>query len=215
MLGAIPIAGPLLAEVAGTLIPNQRVERLTEFTEILSKRLSELEEALLEKCLSDEDFTETLEESLRQVSRSTSSSRREHIANLISGSIRAEDMDFVESRHLLRLLGEINDPELIWLRYYSDHERRPHSEYWKRHEEVLAPVRTHMGSGRAERDRETLQQSYKEHLERMGLLRAPVKFDRKTKMPEFDAKEGIKRGAFQITPLGRILVRFIEDWVTD
>ena len=67
VLGAIPIAGPLLAEVAGTLIPNQRVERLTEFTEILSKRLSELEEALLEKCLSDEDFTETLEESLRQV----------------------------------------------------------------------------------------------------------------------------------------------------
>lgn len=31
-IGVVPFAGPLLAEIAGTLIPNQRIDRLVKFS---------------------------------------------------------------------------------------------------------------------------------------------------------------------------------------
>ena len=38
-VGAVPIVGPFLCEVAGNLIPKQRIERLSKFAEKLADRL--------------------------------------------------------------------------------------------------------------------------------------------------------------------------------
>ena len=35
-LGAIPVAGSFLAEIAGTLIPNQRIDRIAKFVNELN-----------------------------------------------------------------------------------------------------------------------------------------------------------------------------------
>jgi hypothetical protein len=37
ILGAIPFAGSLLAELAGTVIPNQQIDRIAKFAEVLEK----------------------------------------------------------------------------------------------------------------------------------------------------------------------------------
>lgn len=46
-LGAVPIAGSLLAEIAGTIIPNQRVDRLVSFARALEARLAGVEQQFL------------------------------------------------------------------------------------------------------------------------------------------------------------------------
>lgn len=43
-LGMVPFVGSLLAELAGTIIPNQRIDRLVRFAEKLAARLSNLEQ---------------------------------------------------------------------------------------------------------------------------------------------------------------------------
>lgn len=42
-LGAVPFAGSLLAEIAGNIIPNQRVDRLVKFARTLDDELSKLQ----------------------------------------------------------------------------------------------------------------------------------------------------------------------------
>ena len=210
-IGAVPIAGPLLAEIAGTLIPNQRVDRLAKFAEQLGKRLSDIEDDKLRTNLTDENFTDAVEESLRQAARSTSDERREYIANLLASGINLDNLNFIETKHLLRLLGEINDIEVIWLRaYYGWHWGQRDSEFHERHAAILEPAVAYLGSSQDEVDRASMQESYKLHLESLGLLRPRIRFDNKTKLPEFDKNEGFKKSGFEITPLGQLLVRYID-----
>ena len=35
IVGVVPIAGPLLSELVGQVIPNQRIDRLTKYIKIL------------------------------------------------------------------------------------------------------------------------------------------------------------------------------------
>ncbi|TWU59549.1 hypothetical protein [Crateriforma conspicua] len=210
-IGAVPIAGPLLAEIAGTLIPNQRVDRLAKFAERLGERLSDIEDDKLRANLTDENFTDAVEESLRQAARSTSDERRQYIANLLASGINLDNLDFIETKHLLRLLGEINDIEVIWLRaYYGWHWGQRDSAFHERHATILEPAVAYLGSSQDEIDRASMQESYKLHLESLGLLRSRIRFDNKTKLPEFDKNEGFKKSGFEITPLGQLLVRYID-----
>ena len=210
LIGAVPIAGPLLAEVAGVIIPNQRMDRLIDYAKKLGERLEAVEESILGSCLTDENFTEAVEESLRQAARSTSEERRSYIASVLANGVESEDIDFIETKHLLRLLGEVNDVEIIWLRWYSMSSRNPNKAAFREmHSEILSTVPTHMKSSLQQRDKAAFQTSYKLHLESLGLVVAKVKFDRSTKIPEFDKKTGFKKSGFEISPLGRLLVRYI------
>jgi len=42
--GATPVAGPLLAEIIGSVIPNQRMDRIADFARKLDERISNLEQ---------------------------------------------------------------------------------------------------------------------------------------------------------------------------
>src|SRR5688572_16192704 len=171
-LGAVPFAGSLLVELADTVIPNQRIERIVRFAADLQNRIADLEEERVRAHLTDENFTDLVEEAMRQAARSTSDERRQHIASVVAAALTAEDVSFIESKHLLRILGEINDLEVIWLRSYLHPTLRGDEEFRSRHQEVLAPRVATMRSSRAEIDDETIQRSYKEHLDQLGLLRA-------------------------------------------
>jgi hypothetical protein len=209
-VGALPVVGSFLSEVAGVLIPNQRLDRLAKFAEALAARLEDVRQDVLRAKLGDENFTDLLEESLWQVARSTSDERRAYIAALLSNGVKSEDISHIENKHLLRILGELNDIEVIWLRaYYEWHWGDRNSEFQNRHAEILNPVGAHLGSSRGELDKEALQESYKAHMEQLGLLRPRYRVDSKTKMPEFDSNRGMKRSGYEISPLGQLLVRQI------
>ena len=71
-LGIVPFAGSLLAELVGTVIPNQRLDRIAKFVVILENKLSSLEQDFIRSQLADENFSDLLEEGARQTARSLS-----------------------------------------------------------------------------------------------------------------------------------------------
>jgi hypothetical protein len=103
--------------------------------------------------------------------------------------------------------GELNDLEIVWLRSYLEETREGDREFRSKHEDVLNPISPAMGSSEAEMDN---QKSYKEHLNRLRLLEPRYEIDPKTKQPVFDHRGGFKIRGYEITRLGRLLLRQIE-----
>ena len=189
-LGAVPFAGSLLVELAGTVIPNQRINRIVSFAKTLERRLSNLEQEFVQSQLNDDNFTDLLEEGLRQASRSLSEERREYISSLISNSLVSKDIEYIESKHLLKKLDELNDIEIIWLRYFLERTSHEHQNFREKHPDILKPITRVMSTPQPIRDKGTLQDSYKEHLAQLGLLEREDK-------------------RYKLKPLGRLLLREI------
>lgn len=209
-LGIVPFAGSLLAELAGTVIPNQRLDRIAKFVRVLENKISNLEQEFIYSQLKNENFSDLLEEGARQAAHSLSDNRREYIASLIANSLSQDDIQFIESRHLLKILGELNDIEIVWLRFYLEPMLDGDDEFRARHKSILAPVRATLSDGQPIVDKEALQASYKEHLSRLGLLKPQFKTDTKTGLPEFDKMTGAQKiRGYKITSLGRLLLRQI------
>lgn len=81
-LGAVPFAGSLLIELAGTVIPKQRIDRIVNFAKALETRISKIEQEFVRAQLKDESFTDLMEEGLREAARSSTDARREYIRRL-------------------------------------------------------------------------------------------------------------------------------------
>ena len=209
-VGAVPIVGPLFSELASVVVPNQRTERIAKFAGELDRRLRAVESADgITDRLGNEHFADLLEEGVRQAARSLSDDRRQYLAALIVNGLSTENIEYAESRHLLRTLNEVSDVEIVWLRFYREPTLDGDGKFRRRHENVLAPATATLGSSRNELDKAALQDSYKEHLCRLGLLKRRYRVDLRSKEPKFD-RNGVQEVAgYAITPLGRLLLRQI------
>ena len=208
VLGTVPFAGSLLAEVAGAIIPNQRIERIVKFAKNLEEKLSKLNQDFVRAQLTNENFTDLLEEGLRQSARSLSDDRRGYLASVIANSILSEDIEFFESKHLLKILGEINDIEVIWLRSYLTPTIGGDTGFRERHKEILKSVIATIGASQNILDKSALQYSYKEHLTQFGLLKYRYQTNIRTKQPEFDTfTGGLKVSGYEITLLGKLSLK--------
>ena len=206
----IPIVGPVLAEVLGVVIPQQRIDRIAKFAAELERRLSSVEKNMLESQLNNGEFTDLIEEGFRQAARSLSDERRQYIASIITNSLSSENISYAESRHLLRILDEVNDIEIIWLCFYREPTMGGDEEFRETHKNVLEPVYATLGSSQETLDKSTLQESYKEHLFQRRLLERQYKINLKTKGPDFDRRTGIQKvRGYKITSLGRLFLREI------
>jgi hypothetical protein len=208
-LGAIPVFGSLLAELAGNYIPNQRIDRITKFALLLEKRLDEVERNVFADRIKTPAGADLLEEGMRQAASSLSDDRREYIANLIANGISSTDIGDHESKHLLRLLGELSDVEIIWLRFYADRGFTGDQGFREKHAAVLDVQRPHMQSPQSVHDKDALANSYKLHLARLGLLQEQYAVDQKTKLPKTDYSGRLEVKGYGITSLGRLLLRSI------
>ena len=206
----IPIVGPVLAEVLGVVIPQQRIDRIAKFAAELERRLSSVEKNMLESQLNNGEFTDLIEEGFRQAARSLSNERRQYIASLIINSLSSENISYAESRHLLRILDEVNDIEIIWLHFYREAAMGGDKEFWETHKNVLEPVYATLGSSQETLDKHTLQESYKEHLFQLRLFERRYRMDHNTKEPAFDEWTGTQEvEGYEITSLGRLLLKEI------
>ncbi|WP_372029249.1 hypothetical protein [Pseudomonas kurunegalensis] len=208
-LGVVPFAGSLLAELAGSIIPNQRVDRIADFASKLQARIEQLEEAQVRSELDDEEFTDLLEESLRQASRATSETRRRYLASLVATSLSSDAVEHAEAKYLMRILGDLNDVEVLWLRYFHDPIIDGDKEFRELHAGVFSYKVAHMGSSREELDAHALQQSYHNHLVRLGLVSEHIRKNRDG-TPEYDKFTGKPAVSYrQASPIGRLLLRSI------
>ena len=206
----VPIVGPIIAEIIAVRIPSQRVDRIAKFAEELERRLSNLENGWSETQLENEEVIDLIEEGLRQATHSLSDERREYIALLIVNGLSSDQMTYTESRHLLRLLDEINDIEIIWLRFYHLAETSGGQDFRNTHEEILTHIMATVGSTQDIVDKETLQKSYSEHLAQLGLLERRYRTDLQTKMPAFDSWTGaMEVSSYETNGLGRMLLKEI------
>jgi len=210
-LGAVPVVGSALAELVCTVIPNQRIDKIAKVCSKLNDRLDDHHKKLMISLLTNENFTEFLEESFIQVIRSTTDERREYIASIVANGISPEQNEIIRMRHLLRILSEINDQEIIWLRFYLIAILNADEEFRAKHREVLRPVFTHAGlsPNSIEFERAALQSSYKEHLVQLGLLDRKYKIDSKTKEVKFNNRGQFEVDNYEITRLGRLLLKYV------
>jgi len=209
VLGAIPIIGPLMAEIVGHVIPNQRLDRLEKFLLILEERVKDVDSEVLKKRFGKEEFIDLLEDGMIHASRALSDERKEYIASVIENGIKEENLDAIQKKLILNLLAELNDAEIIMLQSYGIHPNE-RNEYFEKHKNVLTPPQATLGSSPDVIDDKAIYDAQKSHLERLGLLRRRFKKPRRGELPEFDDKTGmVKAQGYEITSLGRLLLRNI------
>lgn len=211
ILGAVPLAGPLLTEIVEHLVPNQRVERLTTYVEVLESRLAEAEESIIRASVESPAGLALAEDGFIAASRAVTKERITYIASTVANGLTKKDVDKNRHRYLLNLLSELNDEEVLWLRFYLEPTIDGDQEFRNRHKDVFDLARAYIGAPESELDKSSVQESYKEHLERLGLVKGHIKVDRNTDLPEFDKFSGKPKVSYtSITHLGRMLLREID-----
>ena len=210
VLSAIPFLGGLVGEVVGTMIPNQRIDRIAGMLQALEKKVSEFDKNRVSERFTQPGAVDLFEDGMYQSARALSQDRLEYIAALIKNGLADTDEKAIQYKKLLALLATLNDVELIILRSHAKHPQRD-SEFWERHKNVLeSKVATH-GSSQEELDENAIYEGYRQHLVNMGLLRNRFQSIRRGEVPEFDDRTGmIKARGQDITPLGRLLLRTID-----
>lgn len=214
--GAIPIAGPLFSEIIGATIPNQRIDRIEELAECLEKKFEEISEALLQQKIKEPETVDLFEDALVQTTRALSPERVDYIASILKNSITSEELEYIESKRLLALLGELNDAEVIILISYSytrhmGEEDPEVTEFFDTHNDLLEEPVIFMGSSQLEQDKNTFYHTHRIHLVNIGLLKYRYKKPKRGELPEFDEKTGtMKVVGYGITDLGRLLLKKID-----
>jgi hypothetical protein len=161
--------------------------------------------------LTNENFTELFEESLMQFIRSTTDERREYIASILVNGISSEKNEIIRMRHFLRILSEINDQEVIWLRFYLVATIRGDEEFRQKHEATLniPPAYIGLAFDDPSSEENVLKESYKEHLAQLGLLERRYETDKHSKQPVIGDDGQLKVSGYTITPLGRSLLKHV------
>lgn len=211
IVGAVPFIGPLLSEIVDHLVPNQRLDRLALYVTELELRLAQAEEKIIKAALTQPGALALAEDGFIAASRSITPERTSYIASIVAKGLASEDIETNRQRYLLGLLSELNDEEILWLRYFLDPTIEGDKEFREKHAKVFYPDRAVIGGDESLLDRNAIKSSYIEHLERLGLVKGNIRIDRQTKMPEFDTFTGRPRVSFtHITHLGRMLLREID-----
>lgn len=111
--GAIPIAGPALAEIVSSIIPNQRFDRVVKFLRELDDRLTNVEaKALKENRLAIDLF----EDAAVVASRALTDIRNKYVVSFVKSSVLTKPSDYDIKKKLLYILQELTDRDIEILR---------------------------------------------------------------------------------------------------
>lgn len=211
-LGAIPFVGPLVAEVVGAIIPNQRIDRIESLLKLLESKIPEEDKPKIKQRIISKESIDLIEDSFIQASRALSEERKEYIASLLKNSLINDDLKHIEYKRLLSILCELNDLQILILKLKSLEGKQPkHAEFWDTHKNALTTPLALASSSQTEIDKYTIYITHEFHLANLGLLRGIFNVPKKGELPEFDENTGmIKSRRYEITNLGRLLLRCID-----
>ncbi len=210
VLGAVPVIGPIAAEIVGVVIPEQRLDRIKRFLVELEKRVKDVEQQELRAKCSKEEFVDLLEDGFWQAARALSKDRLEHIASIIANGLKDEDVEYIKYKKLLSLLEQLNDNEVLFLIMYGKNEYGDQG-FMDEHPEILKPIPIHSMSPDDEIEQKQIQDSYKSKLAGLGLIKPRFKKPKKGELPEFDIKTGmVKASGYELTTLGRMLLKMMD-----
>jgi hypothetical protein len=201
---------PVLSEVVTNFIPNQKIERVITYLQVLDIKLQHIQEDLREQKLKSAEGIDLLEDSMNQASRAFTDERREYIANLLKNSLMLDDLEHTAKKKLLSILNELNDIEIVMLKYHSLNSVQK-DEFVEKHNEVFAAIPAYMGSSQEILDKATMREAYQRKLVELRLLRPVYKRLKKGEIPDFDEETGMpKVTGHRITAWGKLFLRYIE-----
>jgi hypothetical protein len=211
LAGMIPVAGSIVAEIIGELIPNQRTDRIVAFLIKLDEKVAHIEKEALEHKLRETENIDLFEDACFQASRALTDEKLEYIANAFANSLTQEEVAYLNKKKLMWLLGELNENEIIILRNYSYPQYKGGSNgFYEKHRDIIYTPTPTNDSSDEERNEAYFKRAFRERLNQLGLIRPRYKKPKRNEFPEFDLRTGrIKSSGFEITPLGKLLVKFI------
>ena len=198
-----------LCELTDEIIPNIKIDRLISFLKTIDKKFSDFDIIKIKKQLRKEGCMDFVEDILNLASKAWEEDRKTYIINLLVNAL-TEEFSYTESKHFARILGEIDDTEILWLRYYLVPAKAPDQEFRAKYEELLKSIYVYPYTAQDKQDTAAFQESYRAHLVRLGLLDRIYQSDPKTRLPEYDTLAGcLKIKGYDITLFGKLFLRQI------
>lgn len=208
--GIIPGLGGFVGEIVTSLIPNQRIDRIANYVDLLNAKFRNLPNEIVEKLRNNELFIDLIEESFIKASRATTEERRHYIVNVVERGMSDIDVDINNAKYLLGLLSDLNDNEMVWLRYYHERTIVDKQNFRLTHPNILAPIQTVIGDSIDTKRSEAIQESYTEHLERLGLVKSHIQMNRELGVPKYDEFSNKPKISYtEATTLGRMLLEYV------
>jgi hypothetical protein len=209
-ISQLPVLGPVIIELLSQVIPDRRIERLNGLFERLEQRVAALEPQVVRDRFSSSAFSDLVEEGMFSAARASSPERLDWIAELLARGITQNDVEKIDRKYLLGLLGQLNDAEVLLLCSHGIVSPERQDEFHARHQAALElPYPSFGDPDRDAHSRQAIRESYRGHLEAMGLLQREYPFLRKGQLPEFERDGRPTGGQIDLSPLGRVFLREI------
>lgn len=204
--GTIPLAGGLIGEIVGMVVPRQRADRIATYLRALASRVENFEEEVKAQLAANEEKIDLIEEGGFQSARATSQERIDKIVEAVTRGLNEDDAEIVRRKRLLLLLGQLDDDEINLLDAYGRSYARadPHA-----FDKANRPDFPHLQSPPPVIEQNTLYEAGEAHLLRLGLLKKNYGAVMKGGTPEFVARDGDFKHRLEVSRLGRMLLHEI------
>ena len=198
--------GGAVGEVVSAVIPGQRIDRIASYLAKLAARVDTMDDELQRRILSDKSRVDLIEEGGFQAARALSDSRIDRIVDVVVRGLSAHDVDAVRRSRLLKLLGDLDDDEVMILNAYGRSMGRHDRNAW---DLIDRPDSPQLGSSVAQLDDSALYEAGNAHLLRLGLLQRQYPGLKRGALPEFDPQTGDFKFQVSVSYLGRVFLREI------
>ena len=205
-----PVVGGFIGEIVGQLIPNQRINRVQQYSEILGKMFEELDETLLPILIANNNFIEFVEDSYYHAIRSATQKRMEQIAHIVFEGIKSRDTEFSERRHIFQILSQINDIEIIILGYFLYKKYGNSRKYQEKYPEIFEREYYDYPEDSDQRDKSAILESYYGHLTGLGLLVQNYSIDNKSVSDTKNRISLVNPNGLSISRSGKLLLRYLN-----
>lgn len=227
LVGAIPFVGPLAAEIVGTIIPNQRIDRIESTLKLLESKILESDQEKVKQRIVTPEYVDLMEDGFWQAARALSEERKDYIASLLKNGLTDDELSYIEYKRLMSILGDLNDIEILILKSESIDQCQPeYKEFWEMHGHLLdVPLSVHGDITEEKLDKQAIYGAHTLHLTSLGLLKerntvdifAKIRRDNSS-VPDIFIPDSrfnqetkvIKAKNCDITRLGKLLLRSID-----
>lgn len=201
VVGAVPVIGPLVAEVLVGVIPGQKLDRLEQWLKLFSTRVSSLEEGIerLRARLRTPEGADILEDCLLEASRALSTERLDRLARILANGLADEEFAHDRLKTLARLFGSLTDSEFVLLMFYAkvpSFDSPWHKAMIEKHPAVLRPVSRSLGMPKSDIDLAALHDHRTDTLLRLGLLTTEGKSTKITSLGKLLLRHAVDDGEF-------------------
>ncbi len=210
-LGEIPILGGALGELFSSVIPNQRIDRMVEFIKILNEKLTSQEQELLKSQILDENFSGLLQDVIESAIKTIGKERKNHLAKILQSGLTSNKEELMELRLITRILKEINDIEIIILKYHSILTSNESSIFFQKNKNILESELLFVGASKEQEKQHFMYKGYLYHLVSLGLL--DVNYEVKEESNRISDKSEFKINSKNhgITEFGKMIVELLNE----